>query len=61
MGPPERGRSSENFAGVTSPCRGETKTFCSSTELRTSGCTFYNWGGKPGLAVFDGKVRQYMN
>jgi hypothetical protein len=40
--------SSENFAAIKSPYRGEIRTLYSNTELRIIGCTFYNWGGAGG-------------
>jgi len=61
--------SSENYAGVKSPARGDIRTFFSNTELRILGCTFYNWGGgKDGTNLYlrgftmDTTVRDcYMN
>jgi len=61
--------SSENFAQIRSPFQGEIRTLFSNTELRISGCSFYNWGGGQGGAnlhlrgfTMDTSVRDcYMN
>lgn len=61
--------SSDNFAHVKSPYRGELRTLYSNTELRIIGCSFYNWGGGEGGSnlhmrgfTMDTTVRDcYMN